>query len=813
MIVPQQLSYEQAALTIAGAYPWGVASIPEVASLKRDFTRALQIGKTMNVFVPSVKLSIDSNNEQLSISNSDKNPDAWDTPLTKEETSRLRFSRSLTARDWWEFKDFGVRWGPALWIFSRVAPDDVWRFLKPRILRARSKMIPSEFGAWLKGVSESAKKGGRFVHPQWRWLVNLELLGGYHPRQDIDSFTSDIQDWVTGDVIHTFPGKSESEWLTTLRHGMDDFWAVADAPVPRFTLTMHDWIHDPGRWAGPGATHERGTVTVEGKKLPRSKWTTALTSDLDGLVERVLRPVGQDKFQHAKAIQKQELGKVRAIIGSDDITYLRMAYISHWLEPQLKRHPNTTLFYEKDQFVDMWKRLQPDGTVRVPLDQTHFDWQQNKRMLGVFFDSLDSLCQARGAPPDVIQCLQLLRGSIVDLKSFVEVGRRLIKVDKGVLSGWRWTALMDTVFNWAVMYCARQLVKKRIGYDPVIECIAQGDDDAVRVRSWDCAVHLVKAFQDMNFEINPSKFFVAKDRDEYLRQVAERKGVYGYPARAIPAILWRNPTTTDPVRGILRLAEVATSWSTLIGRGASNAKNLFLRDLAGAGRMSKEDADAVARTPRSLGGLGAFAPEMPFRGFSTGRVLDRKSLDRSNAPAILASLWGMPEAAQRWSSNVVAAPGRDVEFGEVKEVVLPKMLVMVLALFLKPEVEIVPHFREDLPLTARGDILRALAEEREWEKMESYLMPGSAVFGKRVASRGGRRVWVSWMLQDLPFSTPAAMGMSPVLVSQVFESLHKQAWLFLVSRSKFTLTDVVSASWTCERFFWSQVHKLPPLGT
>jgi hypothetical protein len=233
-------------------------------------------------------------------------------------------------------------------------------------------------------------------------------------------------------------------------------------------------------------------------------------------------------------------------------------------------------------------------------------------MIASAFDILEEFvvrtCTRDDVVEDLLLVISTLKRSLTEISAFLEVEHHLILIEKGILSGWRWTAFLDTLMNWAEMYCARQMVTGTGALDPVISLVAQGDDDQVTLRNMNSAAALWAAYDIMNFDVNPTKFFISRTRDEYLRQVIERFVVSGYPARGITSILWRNPASSDPPEGLLRADETLKAWNTLLGRGLDYDKCVtqLVRDIGAGNGLTKAETLILLSTPKTFGGLGFF---------------------------------------------------------------------------------------------------------------------------------------------------------------------------------------------------------------
>jgi len=510
--------------------------------------------------------------------------------------------------------------------------------------------------------------------------------------------------------------------------------------------------------------------------------------------------------------------------------------------------------------IEMWEHLADKcsdfNSIKIPLDQSHFDWQQNMRMIEAFCDVTKEFIQDRADGPHVHELLDMMDRIKIGLThpgSKVTLGDKNMKgknayyveidVKGGVLSGWRWTALMDTVFNWGEMYCAKTLLRQQGMGTVTSNVIAQGDDDAVETPGAGQAAGLVEAYRVMNFEVNPSKFFVDWVRDEYLRQVAEPGLVSGYLIRGVNSILWRNPSSKDPPGGMLRAKEQLKAWNLVIGRGAdeSVALRMMKRDISrGNGDLPLDVVEALLYTPTTVGGLGLYRDlgKYEWYEFKPG-VIERDTEVRAH------EVVGLDKELSDYESlgfNITKEeaikfiePSLSME--DAKEEVIPGGLKPVPRLhllidrvpmkdtfYVEEDLEVEYTFGEslivptwersnsiplaavpnhELPKTLSGLILdKALDygfKTKDWTKVElEWLQPGLASTSRNIRERGGATVWVNWLRGKLPFHPPVILGWSDMVPSFLYKLVVAKLWARTVHRNKFNMSYIKRVALTAE---------------
>jgi hypothetical protein len=750
-------------------------------------------------------------------------------PLDDDEVARQRYMRSASQEEGL-FQYLGPRWGPSLSLLLKLVPDEVEEEMTNLFLQ-RWNMIgfkgkSGSLYKFLKQVSTVAKKLGILFSHFWKFYINLETLGGYFHKIDQEHLIEEVTNWVTGDVTHKFPDNegilTETAFLSKMKSGLKDFFKKGDNvyQANREIITLDDYVNDPQYYASSGASSglEVSRVRLETGKVQTAKKTKnsalALYSPKE-LKDMILNP---DWNQKVKVIQKRETGKVRGVVNSDDITYLRMNFVSKaFLENSLRGHEGTTLYMNNSQLIGFWQRVNQlsndQKRVKLPLDQSHFDWQQNVRMLAGWFDVVEDYIQLRmkkcDAKKQVLHVLSLIRDSLLVKDTFVTVrlengDETKLKYQKGILSGWRWTALFDTSFNWSEVWCAKEL-GRHIGYSPrIVSLNAQGDDDHIVTEDYFSALIIYRAFQIMFFDINPSKFFADLYRDEYLRLVSEGVDVSGYAARALTSVLWRNPIAPEVPAGTLRIDEQLTSWVRLITRGCSKDKvhPHMLKDMSKGNHTSTEKVLAYLRTPKAFGGAAYL---LPFKG-KWGEIERNEEVEKyqivsevKNLNGIIASLKDL-EISETDIKHVVRSETvsriqpRNIKVERIQTLKLVKNIATQIPYGISlpafSTFSLHPKFVRDYSPTLLNFLKNIYIRNKEWELLNNLLITTSKNQSNAILKSLGRQVWVLWIQERLPQGPPVVIGASDLVLSELSEVKNQRAWSEIVLRRTRGLFEV-----------------------
>jgi hypothetical protein len=349
-----------------------------------------------------------------------------------------------------------------------------------------------------------------------------------------------------------------------------------------------------------------------------------------------------------------------------------------------------------------------------------------------------------------------------------------IRVEKGVASGWRWTALIDTLCNVGELFAASSLAAEWGFPDSVSSFIAQGDDDQVESPSFAHATALARAYASLNFEINPGKFFIDTRRDEFLRLVPQPDCIVGYPARAINNILWRNPINPDPLPGELSLKAQLSQWVLCINRGLDMDRCLrcMLQDMNGRSKLSKQDIVDFLLTPAPYGGCGLVGTPLQrhrYVSITQSRV-DRRIRVVSHLPGLksvrsVASKLSIPEQVVTDSTLAV------LPLGNVRGTVTPPRVSEVSVDFASPaspHTSWVPRsykMSDSVPSFLQSAYVRQLVRARDWSKLRDLCDPAVVPWFEQFFSHFTLSAFEDWCLGRLDTNGPTVIGYSPEQVS------------------------------------------------
>jgi hypothetical protein len=595
---------------------------------------------------------------------------------------------------------------------------------------------------------------------EWMWMVNLETTGGYRDQKtEAPDLVEEARKWVEGAKIY-HPGMVQPRWR---RHQTLDKLLEESSPREVDSLSPIEFFADPSRFAtmgsGRGLPRFRAEVRQwssedrdfreEEVTMKSSKWAGYLASTPEELVNLALKPGKQVNYMFMKP---DEPAKIRTIVVGDQRTYLLMAYIYYYFMSAItncKRLPLTWSAAKRaERLKDFARASQNSNTVKVPLDQSDFDANVS---LDLVIDILVWMVRVAAARAGRNSEWVMLFGSrlvealnggmlIVEQPGKPDVQ---IPIDRGVLSGWLITALLDALANYVQFEEIREAMLIPEVQIPVNEFF--GDDVNCETRSEEVAVALIEGYRQYGLEVNPSKFWISRERGEFLRLVSYEGGVRGYPARTITGLLFFKPNS-QPERGAAALQGRLESWTRLISRGADKASvmSLLYKEVSRILEVENEVARKIVHTPKAAGGLGMtpFTNEwwgINWEASQRGvRFLDVQS------PMLYGFLHPADVVTQILKSQLISPPMRARKF-ELKKRDLERVNLKLTTIgepwdHLSKDKPPQVHWKERNQLR-RMDIIAEARDNPDY--VNAYLTnPSLSVFTRQ---RLGKRWWLDWL--------------------------------------------------------------------
>lgn len=559
--------------------------------------------------------------------------------LTKDELGRLRFRQTNMPPVQASSPALTLEWQLYRYTLQQFHPRAL-RYLE-RTYDIDSIMISDSTVPLLLRISDrEKKKGGEFS----KLCIDLATLGGYQIPDDSKNMEV-AMNWFGTAKKKGYPG-----WEAWFDVAIDK--VLGDYFINSFTdtnyLTIDQYANAPVLWGTAGSVLYYKNVHIHGKddgktySARNTKWAAGIDIDPKDVVSSMTHR----RAQYCKMVHKAETKKVREVVSSDLETHWKMDYISQmFLDPLSHGSKLSTLSMSSEDTVDMWtSSAKFTGSVRCPLDQSAFDQEQTRDMIVLLVTKIRDLILVKisASSVDPVPVRKIFDDTIYGMShGYVLVDGIKIPYRNGVLSGWRWTAMVDSLLNAATFYVpllANDMLPS------LISVVSQGDDIKSDFNNWITPVVVWHDIQRAGFLVNPGKFFIADDRDEFLRKIIMPNIVDAYPARAVNSIFFRNPVNMPPAPGAVRVGEMLSQWNLFLGRlGVSIGMlkdttywGMVLQDIASANEVYPTDVDNWMHTPISLGG-GGFVPfnhHSRWRSFESSVALEHPQADAT--PSIVA---------------------------------------------------------------------------------------------------------------------------------------------------------------------------------
>lgn len=176
----------------------------------------------------------------------------------------------------------------------------------------------------------------------------------------------------------------------------------------------------------------------------------------------------------------------------------------------------------------------------------------------------------------------------------------------GLPSGWRWTAVMDTILNVCSFRVIHAIAEIRLGRRIWVgNFYAQGDDVIFSCANLSGIHLIIDTYGKLGYQVHFQKTYISRCRGEFLRRSYEEQRVTGYLARTIHGLRFKNPIQDDPISLTEHIYGHLTQWHLAYMRGgrADSVVSMLLEDIKGMG-VSTKKAASFFLTPNSLGGGG-----------------------------------------------------------------------------------------------------------------------------------------------------------------------------------------------------------------
>lgn len=390
--------------------------------------------------------------------------------------------------------------------------------------------------------------GGSYAQANWRLLTYWETFTGYTPPVALHTLRGDVDDWLTvtkhngeridevtyvGDIIKETQKYMAEEWT-----------------LPSQLPSVDEWV-ESGVWMrGKSGTGASTTITIEGrtKRTRRYKGVDAALKSNREIAAEVKTPM----VERMRVMQKSEGAKVRPVVVGGNALYRKMDFLSELVENGLRGSRTSTLFTGaagNEAIDNQWlAEVRNRDSLKVPLDQSSFDNNQSKStILGVLLGMESYIMGHHDIPMEYKQVWDATWQSLTRICPLVDMDGETRAWENGIPSGWRWTALLDTVLNIVSFRTACRYSEEYYHTKvPVGRCTTQGDDVIFTTTSVEAVETLVATYQTLGYRVHPHKTYISKDRGEFLRRSYERGESRATPPPNVTVPKVPQPDNTHP---------------------------------------------------------------------------------------------------------------------------------------------------------------------------------------------------------------------------------------------------------------------------
>lgn len=353
--------------------------------------------------------------------------------------------------------------------------------------------------------------------------------------------------------------------------------------------------------------------------------------------------------------QKLELGKTRAIFGSDSVSYFAFEHLlsqveKHWRNRKVILDPGAG---GTCGMVKRIRKLREEAVWSLMLDYDDFNSQHTLESMAIV---IDELCKFVGYD-------EALSAKLVDSfqNSYIVTSDGLLKLRSTLMSGHRATTLINSVLNLAyIMVCEPGFFK-----NPSLHV---GDDVYIGLKSDREAVSVLESVQKAGIRMNPLKQSFGMQTAEFLRCAMGRFEARGYVARAIGAIIsgnWVSENRLDPVEAITTM--IGAAW-TLANRSEVDVSYLLIPDLCRVTGLKKKLLIDVLAGRASING----SPLRASNNFSESYSMAMRGTEVVQAGVVLEHR-GRTAATDSYLTSHVTEPERvalSLAGGDIKEMMV-----------------------------------------------------------------------------------------------------------------------------------------------
>lgn len=274
----------------------------------------------------------------------------------------------------------------------------------------------------------------------------------------------------------------------------------------------------------------------------------------------------------AKASEKYELGKARAIYGTKPIDFLIMAYVLEPLEERLDtvgsmQHKNLAPL-SVQRINDRLQEVGHSNCYGLMVDYADFNIQHTLAIQSRLFSTIARYADSLAWGTDYSKAARWCADALLNCYAEYPDVEGVLPVLQGLFSGMRGTAIVNTLLNRAYYLTAADALRFFTQAPlPTISAYHQGDDVWLTSHSEILNIMIYHVLNAAGLRFEASKQNIAPKIGEFLRVWYDGQSARGFFARALASLIIRPLQSTGLADVLSKARESDSQIRVLIRRG------------------------------------------------------------------------------------------------------------------------------------------------------------------------------------------------------------------------------------------------------
>lgn len=655
-------------------------------------------------------------------------------------------------------------------------------------------MSPKTLITNIDNITVFAKKRRERWSKGWFYFVDLTSLTGFNNKTRLSDVTPKLLEWLEPKKKKGFGIIPNYIQLFKAKLYKSLFEHINSKSKINYVEKFNDWVSNENNWATKGASAGVKAHYTDGGLTPPLKAAITVTYNLVEMRE-LFFSTEKEIFKPNVKIEAGQ--KDRVIIAAGNSLYIKMAYVSSWLEKSLSGYKHSTLFMNNKDKIELVYRnkielIKQANNIFLPLDAKAFDQNVTNDELVACFDVIEDLLKHFHPTDDLLMAIKLIKKQWQNL--YILIDDQELKWSDGLPSGVRWTALLGTFVNIARFFVIADYLEEKLGKGiDRINFFAQGDDDDIVTKSYTHAFCLFKLYGLFNIPVNIKKNFIADNTTEFLRKftvVTPKFATLGYLARGILKSTFMDPLNRDRDEKENRLEEWLSVWNILHSRlcDATNIERICLAEMSRVASRIPINYKSWLLTPRTLLGGGLFnkfgygvALKAVFTNLKKeieidiGSIVDKRLVNTNNKFKI-----DITENIIEQKS-VSLAPTGAFPFKNINYIAENVSWKLVDDDF--PLVRYISYdVKQEYQKYYINDVIQKLIDRSDWQMLKTICNLESETKFDYYFNNLSRKQFIAWLKNDLPGSQPIVLDYSSEFVSIVYNKLSDGAKTYCLSK-------------------------------